>query len=207
MRSMSNCAPLGAVNEVITRSTQSRSDAQKRLVSSVDVTAPALSPLAQADAVLLIEKHDGVDMFVGGDVFVGEHHAVAPNRAVRRPARPYAVEMPISVSNLRFCNRKWHLGREHGERAGEVEREEVGRGRGRSGTGMSCMRPRHSPASSRPSSLPDARSTASPVPLGSAPETSVSPLSPDSPHGQSRRDVPHATTPSTATLSWLTACE
>ena len=119
MRSMSNCAPLGAVNEVITRSTQSRSDAQKRLVSSVDATAPALSPLAQADAVLLIEKHDGVDMFVGGDVFVGEHHAVAPNRAVRRPARPYAVEMPISVSNLRFCNRKWHLrGEPRGGRGG-----------------------------------------------------------------------------------------
>ncbi len=46
------------------------------------------------------------------------------------PACPYrcAVEMPISVSNLRFCNRKWHLGREHGERAGGVARDEVGRG-------------------------------------------------------------------------------
>ena len=59
-------------------------------------------------------------------------HAPAPYRVPvpAHPACPYrcAVEMPISVSNLRFCNRKWHLGREHGERAGEVAREEVGRG-------------------------------------------------------------------------------
>ena len=92
MRSMSNCAPLGAVNEVLERSTRARSDAQKRLVSSVDVTAPALSPLAQADAALLIENHDGVDVFVGGDVFVGEHHAVAPSRAGHPP--PAAVPQP-----------------------------------------------------------------------------------------------------------------
>ena len=46
-------------------------DAWKRLVSSVDLTAPALSPLAQADAVLLIEYYDRVDVFVGGDVGEG----------------------------------------------------------------------------------------------------------------------------------------
>ena len=68
---MSNCAPLGAVNGVITRSAQSRSNSWNRLVSSVAVTAPMLSPLAQADAVLLIENHDSVDVFVGGDVGEG----------------------------------------------------------------------------------------------------------------------------------------
>ena len=89
MRSMSNCAPLGAVNEVLERSTRARSDAWKRLVSSVDVTAPVLSALAQADAVLLIENYDGVDVFAGGDVFAGAHHALAPNRAGHRPrSRP-----------------------------------------------------------------------------------------------------------------------
>ena len=43
----------------------------KRLVSSVDVTAPILSPWAQADAVPMIENHDSVDLFVGCDVGEG----------------------------------------------------------------------------------------------------------------------------------------
>ena len=42
---------------------------------------------------------------------------------------------------------------------------------------------------------------------GQPPVTSDARLPPDSPHGQSRRDVPYATTPSIATRSWLTAWE
>ena len=68
-------------------------------------------------------------------------------------------------------------------------------------------RPRHSPTASRPSSLPDTRSTASRSYSGQPPVTSDARLPPDSPHDQCRRDVPYATTPSIATRSWLTAWE
>ena len=64
--------------------------AWKRLVSSVDLTAPALSPLAEADAVLLIEHYDSVDLFVGGDVGEGTPRR-RPESSRPQPAQPTAA--------------------------------------------------------------------------------------------------------------------
>ena len=120
-------------------------------------------------------------------------HTRTRTRTRTRTPIPRGAEMPISVSNAEFCNRKWHLdGKTRGEEGGHAERhgERWGtRGRGNAGeragagargtgggagaearegtrakgggTGMPCKRPRRSLTSSRPSSLPDAHSTAS----------------------------------------------
>ena len=191
------------------------------------------------------ESYDSVDVSVGVDAGRVEHHAATrsadPTRASALPhplapacLRPHAVEMPISVSNFKLCNRKWHLGEGRwGNGGADADaRGSTHGGRGECGNGVAHAGTRAGRDRDSTTTLAhgieiivSADRAFDGIPgltrVAPPPGTPDAPLSPDSSHGQSStvsparsvqqgqssRDVPYAATPSIATRSWLTAWE